>query len=388
MPTIPVYQKFKLNLSDSVTCSESFEKKTFYNLSDSTDVSDSILKKTSYSLIDNLDVSDSILKKIAYGLSDNLTVSDVFAKKMFIEFLDTINISDSISFVEFVLEKGLRKDISNIIDEYGENVTLYSQSETLDSSGGIIANTETSDTGVKVIIQDIVAEDYNLLGKGIDYTGTAKLFAKYRYDLTNNGNNYKIKPGDRLERIYYTGTDKYTISLRVEELIREVVQESVVIYYEYLVRLIDVTRTSDATTPSSGLESGVRADVSNIFDERAEKITLESISTTLDSMGGITAETSTKDTNVKVLIQDISAKDRKILGEGINYTGLSKMFARWSYDLTNHGNNYQIKIGDFITSVARNCIFRVETIVSKDIVNYGSGFMEYIVRRMDNENLV
>ena len=105
-------------------------------------------------------------------------------------------------------------------------------------------------------------------------------------------------------------------------------------------------------------------------------------------MGGIITHTETTDYSVKVLIQDISARAREVIGQGINLTGHSTMFGLYNYDLTNSGDNYQIKPGDQIYSQARNATFHVETVVSFNIIGSGNAFMEYIVRRVENENIL
>ena len=377
-------KKTSRSFADTLVLSEAFSKKPKLSFSETLVLAEAFSKITSRSFSDTLTLAEVFKKKTSRDFADTLVLSEVFKKKSFKSLSDTIKLSEVFAVAVAILELVYRTDINKIIDELGENVTLTTITETLDGMGNLTSTSETSDTGVTVVFDDITNKDRDLLGVGKEILGNAKLFTKWSYNLTNNGDQYVMKPGDVVKRTYYDGSNRYDATYRVEDFLSEDMMEGVVVCNNYLVKLTSFAVTADATTPSSGLEVGWRADFANIVSEIGETVQVTSVTDIVDSMGNLTGVTELTDSGVDVVITDVSAKERELTSRGISLKGRSLMYAKNNYDLTANGNDYQIKIGDEITAPSKtNSKFRVEEIISKNVIVNGPVYITYLIRRFD-----
>ncbi|MBU2249077.1 MAG: hypothetical protein KKD77_20185 [Gammaproteobacteria bacterium] len=88
---------------------------------------------------------------------------------------------------------------TKIIGEKYSNINLTKVVETRDVDGVVTSTAETTDYAVPVIIQSLNDRDRELLGLGEAEPGTLKIFCNPTYDLTNNGSDTTIEPGDKVE---------------------------------------------------------------------------------------------------------------------------------------------------------------------------------------------
>jgi len=235
MPTIPTYHKFKLTLTDSISLSDNIDKRDISkNLTDSINLSENFTKKISITLTsENISLSEEFSRQINLSLTETLSLDENFSKNLFLTLSGTLTIGDTtLEASKCVLLRNVQTDVNSILSEWGEDVVLTTQEKTTDAMGGIKEINELTDGSVRVLIQDITAKDREMLGKGIDYKGYAKMFAKAKYNLRNRGSEYTIQPGDMIQSI--ARNTKY----RVETIISENVVGCDRAFIEYIIRRI------------------------------------------------------------------------------------------------------------------------------------------------------
>jgi len=94
----------------------------------------------------------------------------------------------------------------DMLDFEGELVTFIRVDTDEDVMGVVTDSSETRDEGVRVKFQPLSEEDRKLVGRGVSKEGSAKIYAKRAYDLTNNGDSTRIECGDIIVRTN-DGTD-------------------------------------------------------------------------------------------------------------------------------------------------------------------------------------
>lgn len=120
-----------------------------------------------------------------------------------------------------------------------------------------------------------------------------------------------------------------------------------------------------------------------LIDDDGEDVTLIKVSNTLDTEGRVTASSETSDTGVRVKIQPISERNRRLVGRGASEEGTMLLFAKRSYDLTNNGDGTRIEPGDKVTrSGISTDTYRVETLVGKKMCSGGDVYHKFIIKRV------
>ena len=118
-----------------------------------------------------------------------------------------------------------------------------------------------------------------------------------------------------------------------------------------------------------------------IMEKRRKYVKLTKITETLDSEGRVTSKTETTDTEVGIVLQPITEKDRDLLGRGVTITGYMKAWANATYDLTNNGDDTTIEVGDIITH--NNKKYVVESIEGKETISGTEVHRKLLLRCQD-----
>ena len=79
----------------------------------------------------------------------------------------------------------MRSDLTDILNEVGQDVTIYRPTETTGSMGEVMASSSDNYT-IKCDIQPISQKDHDLHAMGITGAGDAKAYFKHNYTSTDD----------------------------------------------------------------------------------------------------------------------------------------------------------------------------------------------------------
>jgi len=136
------------------------------------------------------------------------------------------------------------------------------------------------------------------------------------------------------------------------------------------------------TSSSQTAYGDARDDFQAIVNANGISATLKRETTTQDTMGGVSA-VSTESYTIKLMIQDISNKDRKIHEMGLAKIGNSKAFFYHLYPDAITGNgDITVEVGDII-ELGNGDQFRIENMLGERYMASTEIFRTGIIRRIN-----
>lgn len=176
--TDAIIKELQTTASDSVTLSDTIVKETQLNPADSVTLSDAIgSKELQTNIVDSVTLSDSISKNFETTIADSVTLTDAIVKETQLTQADTVTLSDSITEKQIQLNKADTITLSDAIvkemqlslsDLITLSDSIVKQLEKSIADTVVLTDSYTIDRVISIILSDSISLSDSILTKQLD----------------------------------------------------------------------------------------------------------------------------------------------------------------------------------------------------------------------------